>query len=90
MKIKILLVEDDLNLGFIISDHLKSEGYVVTLCSDGFEAMRRFSQEKYHLCIFDVMLPKKDGYTLTKEIRKINTDIPILFLSAKSLTEDKV
>ena len=90
MKIKILLVEDDLNLGFIISDHLKSEGYVVTLCSDGFEAMRRFSQEKYHLCIFDVMLPKKDGFTLTKEIRKINTDIPILFLSAKSLTEDKV
>ena len=90
MKIKILLVEDDLNLGFIISDHLKLEGYVVTLCSDGFEAMRRFSQEKYHLCIFDVMLPKKDGFTLTKEIRKINTEIPILFLSAKSLTEDKV
>lgn len=90
MKIKILLVEDDLNLGFIISDQLKSDGYAVTLCTDGFEAMRRFSQEKFHLCVFDVMLPKKDGFTLTKDIRKINTEIPILFLSAKGLTEDKV
>lgn len=67
MKIKILLVEDDLNLGFIISDHLKSEGYVVTLSSDGFEAMRRFSQEKYHLCIFDVMLPKKTVLLLQRD-----------------------
>ncbi len=90
MKVKILLVEDDLNLGLIISDQLKSDGYSVTLCSDGFEAMRRFSQEKFHLCIFDVMLPKKDGFTLTQDIRKINTEIPILFLSAKGKTEDKI
>lgn len=90
LKIKILLVEDDSNLGIIISDHLKSAGYHVTLCTDGIDAMQRFNKEEYQLCIFDVMLPKKDGFTLTKDIRKVNSDIPILFLSAKSMTEDKV
>ena len=90
MKLKILLVEDDSNLGIIISDHLKSAGYYVTLCTDGIDAMQRFNKEVYQLCIFDVMLPKKDGFTLTKDIRKVNLDIPILFLSAKSMTEDKV
>ncbi len=90
MKIKILLVEDDSNLGIIISDHLKSAGYHVTLCTDGVDAMQRFNKEEYQLCIFDVMLPKKDGFTLTKDIRKVNSDIPVLFLSAKSMTEDKV
>ncbi len=90
LKIKILLVEDDSNLGIIISDHLKSAGYHVTLCTDGVDAMQRFNKEEYQLCIFDVMLPKKDGFTLTKDIRKVNSDIPILFLSAKSMTEDKV
>jgi len=90
LKVKILLVEDDLNLGLIISDHLKSDGYSVTLCSDGFEGMQRFNKEKFHLCIFDVMLPKKDGFTLARDIRKMNSEIPILFLSAKGMTEDKV
>ena len=90
LKVKILLVEDDLNLGLIIADHLKSDGYAVTLCSDGFEGMQRFNQEKFHLCIFDVMLPKKDGFTLARDIRKMNSDIPILFLSARGMTEDKV
>ena len=64
MKIKILLVEDDTSLGFIISDHLKSEGYHVTLCSDGAEGFKRFNEEVFHLCIFDVMMPKKDGFSL--------------------------
>lgn len=90
MLIKILLVEDDLNLGIIISDHLKSAGFNVTLSSDGVQAMQCFNTNEYHLCIFDVMLPKKDGFTLTKDIRKVNSEIPILFLSAKSMTEDKV
>ena len=72
MKLKILLVEDDSNLGIIISDHLKSAGYFVTLCTDGIDAMQRFNKEVYQLCIFDVMLPKKDGFTLTKDIRKVN------------------
>jgi DNA-binding response OmpR family regulator len=90
MKTKILLVEDDTSLGFIISDQLKSDGYDVTLCTDGAEGFKRFNEEKFHLCIFDVMMPKKDGFTLSKDIRQINDQIPILFLTAKSNDEDKV
>lgn len=90
MKPKILLVEDDTSLGFIISDQLKANGYEVTLCSDGLEGFQRFNDSTYHLCILDVMMPKKDGFTLAKDIRKMNTEIPILFLTAKSMTEDKV
>ena len=87
---KILLVEDDTSLGFIISDQLKSIGYHVTLCSDGMEGFKRFNDELFHMCIFDVMVPKKDGFTLAREIRQMNTEIPILFLTAKSMTADKV
>jgi DNA-binding response OmpR family regulator len=89
MEIKILLAEDDINLGFVVADHLKSEGFKVTLCNDGQEALKRFNEEKYHLCILDVMMPRKDGFTLAKDLRKLNVDIPILFLTAKSQLEDK-
>jgi DNA-binding response OmpR family regulator len=90
MKVKILLVEDDASLGFIISDQLKSEGYSVTLCTDGAEGFKKFNEDTFHMCIFDVMMPKKDGFSLAKDIRKIDTNIPILFLTAKSNDEDKV
>jgi DNA-binding response OmpR family regulator len=90
MKIKILLVEDDLNLGMVISDHLSSNGYQVTIADDGSEGLIKFNSELFHLCILDVMLPKIDGFTVAKDIRKLNTDIPILFLTAKSMTEDKI
>jgi len=90
MKIKILLVEDDTSLGFIISDQLKADGYSVTLCTDGAEGFKRFNDEQFHMCIFDVMMPKKDGFSLARDVRKMNKEIPILFLSAKSMTEDKV
>jgi len=90
MKISILLAEDDINLGFVIADQLRSEGYQVSLATDGVEALKRFNEQPYHLCVFDVMMPKKDGFTLAKDIRKINSDIPILFLTAKSMTEDKI
>jgi DNA-binding response OmpR family regulator len=90
MKIKVLLAEDDLNLGLVISDQLKSDGYSVALSCDGVEALQRFNEEIFHLCVFDVMMPKKDGFTLAKDIRKLNSEIPILFLTAKSMTEDKV
>ncbi len=90
MTIRILLAEDDLNLGFVISDQLKSDGYLVTLATDGTDALKRFNEQKYHLCVFDVMMPRKDGFTLAKDIRKIDTEIPILFLTAKTMTEDKV
>lgn len=88
--IKILLVEDDTNLGFVIADKLKLDGYKVTLCSNGQEGLLRFAEDKFQLCIFDVMMPKKDGFTLARDIRKQNTEIPILFLTAKALTEDKI
>lgn len=90
MKPKILLVEDDTNLGFVVSDQLKMEGYNVTLASDGMEGFKRFNEEAYDLCIFDVMMPKKDGFSLALDVRKINKTIPILFLTAKAMTEDKV
>lgn len=90
MKAKILLAEDDTNLGFVIADQLKSEGYHVSLALDGAEAIQKFNQDKFHLCIFDVMMPKKDGFSLAKDVRRIDKDIPILFLTAKSMTEDKV
>ncbi|MFO0495037.1 MAG: response regulator transcription factor [Flavobacteriia bacterium] len=90
MKVKILLVEDDTSLGFVIADQLRLDGYHVTLCTDGADGFRRFNSEEFHLCIFDVMMPKKDGFSLARDIRKINEIIPILFLTAKSMTEDKV
>jgi DNA-binding response OmpR family regulator len=90
MKIKILLAEDDVSLGLVISDQLNSDGYSVSLCCDGVEALQRFNEEEYHMCICDVMMPKKDGFTLVKDIRQQNSEIPILLLTAKSMTEDKV
>jgi DNA-binding response OmpR family regulator len=90
MTIRILLAEDDLNLGFVISDQLKSDGYLVTLATDGTDALKRFNEQKYHLCVFDVMMPRKDGFTLARDIRKIDAEIPILFLTAKTMTDDKV
>lgn len=89
-KTKVLLVEDDLNLGFVVQDHLRNEGYSVDLEKDGYAGFQKFYNQGYDLCILDVMLPKKDGFTLAEDIRKINADVPILFLTAKSLTEDKI
>ena len=90
MKVKILLVEDDTSLGYIVSDQLKADGFNVTLCIDGAEGFKRFNSEKFHMCIFDVMMPKKDGFTLAKDIRKLDKEVPILFLTAKSADEDKI
>lgn len=90
MKIKILLVEDDASLGFVIGDQLRSDGYEVSLCSDGVEGFQRFSEEVFHLCIFDVMMPRKDGFTLARDVRKVNREVPILFLTAKSNDADKI
>jgi len=89
-KIRILLVEDDTNLGFVIQDTLKKEKYEVQLCLDGVEGLKKFNTETFHLCVFDVMMPKKDGFTLAKDIRKQNKNIPILFLTAKAEMEDKL
>ena len=90
MKISILLAEDDINLGFVIADQLRSEGYQVSLATDGVEALKRFNEQAYHLCIFDVMMPKKDGFTLAREIKSVDSDVPIFFLTARALEEDKI
>lgn len=87
---RILLVEDDPNLGFVIKDNLAIKGYDVTLCTDGEEAGRTFRSAQFHLCIFDVMLPKKDGFTLAREVRSVNKQIPIIFLTAKAMVDDKL
>ena len=89
-KIKILLAEDELNLGKIVSENLEVKGYEVIYCIDGEAALEQFHQKKPAILILDVMMPKKDGFTLAKEIRKENTSIPILFLTAKSQTQDVV
>jgi DNA-binding response OmpR family regulator len=87
---KILLVEDDPNLGFVIKDNLSIKGYDVTLCKDGEEGENSFNSQAYSLCIFDIMLPKKDGFSLARGVRQKNKHIPIIFLSAKSMMEDKL
>ncbi|MAT56518.1 MAG: DNA-binding response regulator [Ignavibacteriae bacterium] len=89
-KHKILLVEDDVNLGTILKDFLTVKKFDVTLVQNGEEAAEILKNSKFDLCIFDVMLPKKDGFTLTKEIRKENDTIPIILLTAKSMQEDKI
>ncbi len=88
-KTQILLVEDDLNLGFLTSEFLESEEFVVKLCRDGESGIKAFSEQPFQLCILDIMLPKIDGYQVASELRKVNPKIPILFLTAKNLKEDK-
>ena len=87
---RILLAEDDPNLGMLLQDYLQLKGkFEVVLCHDGEEALRAFTRDHFDMCIFDVMMPKKDGFTLGKEIRKINPRIPIIFATAKAMIEDK-
>jgi DNA-binding response OmpR family regulator len=90
MSKKILLVEDDPSLGFVIKDNLIVKGYDVTLCKDGEEGERSFALNPFNLCIFDIMLPKKDGFSLARSVREKNKQIPIIFLSAKAMMEDKL
>ncbi|GAB4189787.1 MAG: response regulator transcription factor [Thermoflexibacter sp.] len=89
-KIKILFAEDDLSLGFVTKDNLELQGYEVVHCENGQIAWATFQKENFDVCILDVMLPKLDGFNLAKQIRAVNQDIPILFLTAKSLKEDKL
>jgi len=85
---KILLVEDDQNFGDVLRSYLEMHDYDVTLESDGEAGYGTFSRGAFNLCIFDVMMPKKDGFTLAKEVRQKDAEIPIIFLTAKALKED--
>ena len=89
-KKKILIVEDDPNFGSILKDYLKLHSYDVSLAKNGLEGLEKFKKISYDLCILDVMMPFKDGFSLATDIRSINKEIPLIFLTAKSLKEDVI
>lgn len=87
---RILYVEDDETLNFITRDHLEMQGYEVHQCADGLNALKAFKEQHFDICVLDVMLPEMDGFELAQEIRKRNNEIPIIFLTAKSMKEDRI
>lgn len=89
-NIKVLLAEDDLQMGFIIKDNLEEEGYEVINCPDGETAWEQFQRRRPDICLLDVNMPVRDGFSLAKKIRQRNDVVPILFLTAKSMEEDKL
>jgi DNA-binding response OmpR family regulator len=89
-KMRVILSEDDENLGSLLREYLIAKGYDTDLYPDGDAAYKGFQKNQYDLCIFDVMMPKKDGFTLAKEVRMINSEIPIIFLTAKNMKEDVI
>ena len=89
-KQRILLVEDDENLGYVIQDLLSMNGYKVHLARDGKEGLLFFNKSKYDLCLIDVMMPKKDGFELAEDIQKVNNCVPLVFLTARNQKEDKI
>ena len=89
-KIKVLIAEDDLQLGFIIKDNLEMAGYEVINCSNGETAWEQFQRRMPDICLLDVNMPLKDGFSVAKKIRQKNDIVPILFITAKSMEEDKL
>jgi two-component system, OmpR family, response regulator len=87
---KVLLVEDDPNLGSLLKEYLDAKGFATVLATDGKKGYDAFSKDKFNICILDVMMPVKDGFTLAKEIRAIDANIPVVFLTAKSMKEDAI
>lgn len=87
-RLRILLTEDDENLGMLLREYLQAKGFNADLFSDGEAGYKAFLKGKYDLCVLDVMMPRKDGFALAQEIRTVNADVPIIFLTAKSLKED--
>ncbi|HLA69564.1 MAG TPA: response regulator transcription factor [Bacteroidota bacterium] len=90
MKQRILLLEDDANLGFVLQEHLESQGFVVTLRTNGEEGLAETSEKRFDLCLVDVMMPRKDGFTFTREFRQKDKETPVVFLTAKALKEDRI
>lgn len=87
---KILLVEDDPNLGQILAEYLQLKGFDPVLCGDGEEGLRMYMSNQFDLCLLDIMMPKKDGFTLAREIRSIDRELPIIFLTAKTMKDDAI
>lgn len=89
-KIKILLVEDDISMGFLLSEYLEDNGFEVKLCKDGESGLNTWKSNSFDFCVFDVMLPKIDGFSLAKIVREKDKNVPIIMLTAKSMKEDKI
>ena len=89
-KYRVLLAEDDKSLGLLVKDHLTEAGYDVELCADGRQAIEKFDKDAFDICILDIMMPDKDGYAVAKKIRQQSDIVPILFLTAKALEEDRI
>lgn len=89
-KLSIMLVEDDPNLGTVLKESLELNNYSVELYPDGEKAWQNYRRNEFDLCLLDIMMPKKDGFTLAKEIRSVDAKVPIIFLTAKSMKEDKI
>lgn len=87
-KMRILLCEDDENLGMLLREYLQAKGYTADLFPDGEAGYKAYLKGKYDICVFDIMMPKKDGFQLAQEVRSINKDVPIIFLTAKALKDD--
>ena len=87
---KILYTEDDETLAFLTKDNLEQNNYEVIHCTNGKSGLETFKNEDFDICIFDIMMPKMDGFELAEEVRKIDTNVPIIFLSAKTLKEDRI
>jgi len=90
LRQNILLLEDDPNLGIVIQENLQMRGYDVTLCTDGEAGKKAYGRQPYDLCLVDVMMPKKDGFTFAREVRRIDEKTPIVFLTAKAMKEDRI
>ena len=89
-KVKLLLAEDDENLGLLLKEYLIAKGFDATLFPDGDAAFKGFMKDHYDICILDIMMPKKDGFTLARDIRAVNNEIPVIFLTAKNLKDDVI
>ena len=89
-KPKLLLAEDDPNLGTVLQEYLQLKGYAVELCTDGEYGWRAFQRDPFDLCILDVMMPRRDGFTLGRNIRHVNPKVPIIYVTAKAMKEDKI
>ena len=87
---RVLLLEDDTNLGLVLQEHLQMNGFAVTLCTNGEDGMTAFLDGEFDLCLVDIMMPKKDGFTFAREVRSRNQQVPLIFLTAKAMKEDKI
>src|SRR4030042_5888229 len=87
-KVKVLLAEDDENLGSLLREYLQAKSYDAHWVTDGEKAFKSFEKNKFDICVLDIMMPVKDGFTLAKEIRMLNREVPIIFLTAKSMKKD--